>query len=56
MEESPLSVLRNQIGAQKLEMTEMESIVKSANKVRDEYKSRYENIKKDMVLLKKQID
>ena len=30
--------------------------MKNANKVRDEYKTRYENIKKDMVLLKKQID
>ena len=55
-EESPLAVLRNQIGQQKLDMAEMESHVKNADKARDEYKTRYENIKKDMVLLKKQID
>ena len=55
-EESPLSVLRNQIGTQKLELAEMESHVKNSDKARDEYRTRYENIKKDMVLLKKQID
>ena len=49
-------MLRNQIGEQKLELVEMEAHVKNANKARDEYKSRYENIKRDMVLLKKQID
>jgi hypothetical protein len=34
----------------------MESHVKNSDKARDEYRTRYENIKKDMVLLKKQID
>ena len=34
----------------------METHIKNANKVRDEYMNRYENIKKDMVLLRKQID
>lgn len=56
VEESPLSVLRNELGQKQLEIVEMESRVKAATEQRDEYRSKYDQIKKDMIALKRQLD
>lgn len=56
IEESPLSVLRQELGAKQLEIVELESRVKAATESRDDYRNKYDQIKKDMVALKRQID
>ena len=56
VEDSPLSVLRNEIGTKQLEIVELESKVKAANEQRDDYACKYSQIKKDMIALKRQID
>ena len=56
IEDSPLSVLRNEIGTKQLEIVEMESKVKLAIEQRDDYATKYNQIKKDMIALKRQID
>ena len=56
VEDSPLAVLRNELGTKQLEIVELESRVKAAAEQRDDYASKYGTIKKDMVGLKRQID
>jgi len=56
VEDSPLAVLRNELGTKQLEIVELESKVKAAVEQRDDYASKYGLIKKDMVGLKRQID
>ena len=56
VEDSPLSVLRNELGTKQLEIVELESKVKASNEQRDEYRERYDAIKKDMIGLKRQMD
>lgn len=56
IEDSPLAVLRNELGSKQLEVVELESKVKNAYEQRDDYASKYGTIKKDMVGLKRQID
>ena len=41
VEDSPLSVLRNEIGTKQLEIVELESKVKAANEQRDDYAIKY---------------
>lgn len=53
VEESPLSVLRNELGQKQLELVEMESRVKAAYEQREEYRVKYDQIKKDMIALKR---
>ena len=56
VDESPLAVLRNELGTKQLEVVDLESKVKTAEAARDDFRARYEQVKKDMVALKKQID
>ena len=56
IEDSPLAVLRNELGSKQLEIVELESKVKAAIEQRDDYATKYGTIKKDMVGLKRQID
>ena len=53
VEESPLAVLRNELGSKQLEIVELESKVKQAQEQRDEYHAKYDQIKKDMIGLKR---
>ena len=39
-----------------IEVVELETRVANAQEQRDEYKEKFENVKKDMIALKKQID
>jgi len=56
VEESPLAVLRSELGTKNLEIIDLETKVKKANETRDDYRGRYEQVKRDMVNLKRQID
>ena len=56
VEDSPLAVLRQEIGSKQLEIVELESRVKAAQEQRDDYAQKYGQIKKDMIALKRQID
>jgi peptidoglycan hydrolase CwlO-like protein len=56
VEESPLSVLRQELGARQLEITDMQSKVKSATEMAEDYKKKFEQVKRDMIQLKRQID
>ena len=56
VEDSPVSVLRNELGAKQLEIVELESKVKIATEQRDEYHEKYDQIKKDMIALKRMLD
>ena len=56
IEDSPLAVLRNELGSKQLEIVELESKVKAAIEQRDDYATKYGTTKKDMVGLKRQID
>ena len=42
VEESPLAVLRNELGSKQLEIVELESKVKQAQEQRDEYHAKYD--------------
>ena len=56
MEESPLSVLRQELGTKQLEIIDLESKVKAANEQSLDYRSKYDQIKRDMIGLKRQLD
>lgn len=56
VEESPLSVLRQELGSRQLEIGELQSKVKSANENAEDYKKKFEQVKRDMIQLKRQID
>lgn len=56
VEDSPLAVLRNELGTKQLEIIELETKVKAAVDQRDDYATKYGQIKKDMIALKRQID
>lgn len=56
VEQSPLNVLRNELAQKQIEVVEMETKVQRANESRDEYRGKFEKVKKDMIALKKQID
>jgi peptidoglycan hydrolase CwlO-like protein len=53
VEESPLSVLRQELGARQLEITDMQSKVKSATEMAEDYKKKFEQVKRDMIQLKR---
>ena len=42
IEESPLSVLRQELGAKQLEIVELESRVKAAHESREDYRIKYD--------------
>lgn len=56
VEESPLQVLRSELGQKQLELVEMQTKVKTANGIAEEFKLKFEQLKKDMVMLKRKID
>jgi len=49
-------VLRNELAQKQISIVEMESKVVKANDDRDDFKMKFEKIKKDMITLKKQLD
>ena len=51
-----MSVLRNELAQKSIDCVELETKVANANEQREEYKQKFENIKKDMIALKRQID
>lgn len=56
IEQSPLTVLRQELATKSIEVVELETKVNTANEQRDEFRAKYEQLKRDMVLMKKQID
>lgn len=56
VEDSPVSVLRNELGTKQLDIVELESKVKLALEQRDEYRDKYDQIKRDMIAMKRQLD
>lgn len=53
IEQSPLSVLRHELATKSIEVVELETRVNNANEQRDDYRNKYEQLKRDMVLMKK---
>lgn len=53
IEQSPLTVLRQELATKSIEVVELETKVANANEQRDDFKHKYEQLKKDMVLMKK---
>ena len=53
IDESPASALALEIGQKNIAIAELQTKVKSANAVADEYKQKFEAIKREMVSLKK---
>jgi len=51
-----LSVLRNELAQKSIEVIEAETKIANAVEQKEDYKSKFENIKKDMIALKKQLD
>ncbi|TNV83154.1 hypothetical protein FGO68_gene15387 [Halteria grandinella] len=56
IDESPLSVLRGELAQKNLELIESDTRAKQAQEDRDDYKRKFELLKKDMVTLKKTLD
>lgn len=53
IEDSPLSVIRSELTQKNLELIESESKAKQAIEDRDEARRKFDQLKKDMVSLKK---
>ena len=53
IEHSPLNVLRNELATKQIQIVELESKVAKSTEERDDYRSKFEKVKKDMVGLKK---
>jgi len=49
-------VLRQELGSRQLEISELQSKVKSANELAEDYRKKFEQVKRDMIQLKRQID
>ena len=56
VDKSPMTILRNELGQKQLEVVELENRLKATEGQREEFRLRYEQIKKDMIGLKRQID
>lgn len=56
VDKSPLAILRNELGTKQLEVVEMENKLKASEASKEEFRARYEQVKKDMIGLKRQID
>jgi hypothetical protein len=48
-----LSVLRNELAHKSIEVIELETKVSNAKEQKEEFKQKFENVKKDMIALKK---
>lgn len=49
-------MLRNELAQKNVELVEMESRLKQANEVKEDYRKKFETMKKDLIVLKKTID
>lgn len=49
-------MLRQELGSRQLEISELQSKVKSANELAEDYRKKFEQVKRDMIQLKRQID
>jgi len=49
-------VLRNELATKSIEVVELETKVHMANEQKDDFKYKYEKVKKDLVSFKRQID
>jgi centrosomal protein CEP120 len=56
IDESPLSVLRQELAQKNLSLAEADTKIKQVAEERDEARKKFDILKKDMVNLKKQID
>lgn len=56
VEHSPLNVLRTELAQKQIEIVDLESKLAKSNEDRDEFRAKFERVKKDMIQLKKQID
>ena len=56
VEESPLSILRQELAAKNAEICDLQVRLKNAHADRDEYRTKFDHVKKDMVLMKVSID
>ena len=56
VDESPLSVLRQELAQKALEIMDMDNKLKTAYEARDDFRKKFETLKRDMVTLKKQMD
>lgn len=48
-----MSVLRNELATKSIEVIELETKINYANEQKEEFKQKFENVKKDMIALKK---
>ena len=56
MDDSPINVLRHELGLKSLEIIELDNKLKLSNEQRDDFKKKFEQVKKDMITLKRNID
>ena len=56
IDESPISVLRQELAQKNIELIELQSKITNSNTEKEEFKKKYELIRKDMVTLKKTRD
>jgi predicted nucleic acid-binding Zn-ribbon protein len=53
VEQSPINVLRNELAQKQIEIVDLESKMGRVAGERDEYKVKFDKLKKDMIALKK---
>jgi chromosome segregation ATPase len=56
MDESPLNVMRSELAQKNIEIAELQNKAKIANEAREDFRKKYEQIRRDMIELKKKID
>lgn len=56
VDSSPLQVLRTELGQKQLEISDLNSKIKQANMQVEDYKFKFDQLKRDMITLKRQID
>jgi hypothetical protein len=49
-------VLRQELGARQLEIGELQTKIKTSAAIADDFKSKFEQVKRDMIQMKRQID
>lgn len=56
MDDNPISLMRNELAQKNIEVIELDSKVKKANEEKEDFRKRYEQLKREMINLKKTID
>lgn len=56
MDENPISLMRNELAQKNIEVIELDSKIKKANEEKEDFKKRYEQLRREMINLKKSID